>query len=138
MPAAVAWCGDDFIHRGGNPWRTSIRRLLARCFGLVAVVAAGAGRADAAVDGRGREELQALSVEHIGEALAGAKELQAAVKAGDVKAAQAAWIASRKGWEAIEPITGELFPDSTKRSMLGRMPSTAITPSRRRCLPASR
>ena len=41
--------------------------------------------------------------------LAGAKELQAAVKAGDVKAAQAAWIKSRKGWEAAEPITGEFF-----------------------------
>src|SRR5262249_8311371 len=34
---------------------------------------------------------------------------QAAVKAGDVKAAQAAWIKSRKGWEAVEPITGEFF-----------------------------
>jgi iron uptake system EfeUOB component EfeO/EfeM len=36
--------------------------------------------------------------------------LQAAVKAGDVKAAQSAWIKSRKGWEAAEPITGEFFP----------------------------
>jgi len=32
------------------------------------------------------------------------------VKAGDAKAAQAAWIKSRKGWEAVEPITGEFFP----------------------------
>jgi iron uptake system EfeUOB component EfeO/EfeM len=44
-------------------------------------------------------------------ALSGAKELQAAVKANNVKAAQAAWIKSRKGWEAIEPITGEFFSD---------------------------
>jgi len=36
-----------------------------------------------------------FAVEHIGIALAGAKELRAAVKAGDVKAAQAAWIKSR-------------------------------------------
>ena len=49
------------------------------------------------------------AVEHIGIALAGAKELQSAAKAGDVKAAQAAWIKSRKGWEAAEPITGEFF-----------------------------
>ena len=49
------------------------------------------------------------AVEHIGIALAGAKELQAAARAGDVKAAQAAWIKSRKGWEAAEPITGEFF-----------------------------
>ena len=44
-------------------------------------------------------------------ALAGAKELQAAVKAGDAKAAQAAWIKSRSGWEAAEPITGEFFDE---------------------------
>ena len=49
------------------------------------------------------------AVEHICIALAGAKELQSAAKAGDVKAAQAAWIKSRKGWEAAEPITGEFF-----------------------------
>jgi len=49
------------------------------------------------------------AVEHIGVALAGAKELQAAARAGDVKAAQVAWVKSRKGWEAAEPITGEFF-----------------------------
>ncbi len=32
------------------------------------------------------------------------------MKAGNVKAAQSAWIKSRKGWEAAEPITGEFFP----------------------------
>jgi iron uptake system EfeUOB component EfeO/EfeM len=50
------------------------------------------------------------AVEHIGNALAGAKELQAAVKASDAKAAQSAWIKSRKDWEAVEPISGEFFP----------------------------
>jgi iron uptake system EfeUOB component EfeO/EfeM len=53
-------------------------------------------------------------VEHAGKALAGARELQAAVKAKDVKAAQAAWIKSRKGWEAIETVTAELFPEFDK------------------------
>jgi iron uptake system EfeUOB component EfeO/EfeM len=53
-------------------------------------------------------------VEHIGIAIAGAKELQTAVKAGDVKAAQAAWIKSRKGWEAMEPVTGTYFGDIDK------------------------
>ena len=57
----------------------------------------------------GAKNYKPYAVEHIGEALAGAKALQAAVKAGDVKAAKAAWIKSRKGWEAIEPITGEFF-----------------------------
>ena len=58
---------------------------------------------------KGAANYKPFAVEHIGMALAGAKKLQAAVKANDVKAAQAAWIESRKGWEAIEPITGEFF-----------------------------
>ena len=57
----------------------------------------------------GAKNYKPFAVEHIGKAVAGAKELQAAVKAGDVKKAQAAWIKSRKGWEAAEPITGEFF-----------------------------
>jgi iron uptake system component EfeO len=60
--------------------------------------------------GKGAADYKPFAVEHIGMALAGAKELQAAVKAKDTKAAQAAWIKSRKGWEAAEPITGEFFP----------------------------
>ncbi len=58
---------------------------------------------------KGAADYKPFAVEHIGIALAGAKELQTAVKAGDAKAAQAAWIKSRNGWEAIEPITGEFF-----------------------------
>ena len=76
-----------------------------------ALVAFGAPRADAADPlAKGASDYKPFAVEHIGIALSGAKELQAAVKAGDAKAAQAAWIKSRKGWEAIEPITGEFFP----------------------------
>jgi len=58
---------------------------------------------------KGAADYKPFAVEHIGKALTGAKKLQAAVKANDVKAAQAAWVESRKGWEAIEPITGEFF-----------------------------
>jgi iron uptake system component EfeO len=76
-----------------------------------AFVAFAAPRAEAADPlAKGAADYKPFAVEHIGIALKGAKELQAAVKAGDAKAAQAAWIASRKGWEAIEPITGEFFP----------------------------
>ena len=66
-----------------------------------------AAAADPLTDGA--EAYKPFAVEHIGIALAGARELQAAVQAGDVKVAQAAWIKSRKGWEAAEPITGEFF-----------------------------
>jgi iron uptake system component EfeO len=77
----------------------------------VAFVALLGGRADAADRlAKGVADYKPFAVEHIQIALAGAKDLQAAVKAGDVKAAQAAWIKSRKGWEAAEPITGEFFP----------------------------
>jgi iron uptake system component EfeO len=81
------------------------------CFALLAFVCiALAGRAAAAdALSKGAADYKPFAVEHIGIALAGAKELQAAVKAGDVKAAQNAWIKSRKGWEAAEPITGEFF-----------------------------
>jgi iron uptake system EfeUOB component EfeO/EfeM len=76
---------------------------------LLAFVFLAASRADAQSLTKGAADYKPFAVEHIGIALAGAKEMQAAVKAGDAKAAQAAWIKSRKGWEAIEPITGEFF-----------------------------
>jgi iron uptake system EfeUOB component EfeO/EfeM len=74
-----------------------------------AVLSMTAAAADPLADGA--KAYKPFAVEHIGIALAGAKDLQAAAKAGDVKAAQAAWIKSRKGWEAVEPITGEFFPE---------------------------
>jgi iron uptake system component EfeO len=79
--------------------------LLALAFAALTV-----GRADAAALTKGARDYKPFAVERIGIALAGAKELQAAVKAGNVKAAQTAWIKSRQGWEAAEPITGEFFP----------------------------
>ena len=62
----------------------------------------------------GAKAFKPFVVEHAGKALAGAKELQAAVKAKDVKAAQDAWVKSRRGWEAIETVTAELFPEFDK------------------------
>jgi iron uptake system EfeUOB component EfeO/EfeM len=76
---------------------------------LLAFVLVVAPRAEAQSLAKGAADYKPFAVEHIGIALAGAKEMQAAVQAGDAKAAQAAWIKSRKGWEAIEPITGEFF-----------------------------
>jgi len=76
---------------------------------LLAFVAAPASAADALT--KGAAAYKPMAVERIGTALAGAKALQVAIKAGDAKAAQAAWIKSRSGWETIEPITGEFFSD---------------------------
>ena len=91
---------------------TSINTALRMTATLLAIgFIAVAGRAQAADTlAKGAADYKPFAVERIGMALAGAKDLQAAVKAGDVKAAQAAWIKSRKGWEAAEPITGEFFP----------------------------
>jgi iron uptake system component EfeO len=74
-----------------------------------AFMVAMSGHAKADALSKGAKDYKPFAVEHIGIALAGAKEMQAAVKAGDAKAAQVAWLKSRKGWEAIEPITGEFF-----------------------------
>jgi iron uptake system EfeUOB component EfeO/EfeM len=79
--------------------------------GATLVVFGAVAHADDAALTKGAANYKSYAVTHVDEALAGAKELQAAVKAGDVKAAQAAWIKSRKGWEASEPITGEFFSD---------------------------
>lgn len=70
-----------------------------------------ANGARAASLGDGLKNYKSFVVEHIGKALSGAKELQQAVKAKNAKAAQAAWIKSRKGWETVEPITAEFFPE---------------------------
>jgi len=81
----------------------------------IAFVAIGTnGRADADALSDGAKNYKPYVVEHIGIALAGARKLQAAVKAGDAKAAQAAWVESRKGWEAMEPVTAEYFGNLDK------------------------
>jgi iron uptake system component EfeO len=110
-------CGSFFVVAGEIMSTTSIihrlldARIAKACAALFAfsfiVFAAPHAQADALAVGA--KNYKPYAVERIGIALAGAKELQAAVKAGDVKAAQAAWIKSRRGWEAIEPITGEFF-----------------------------
>jgi iron uptake system EfeUOB component EfeO/EfeM len=84
--------------------------------GAVAAVAlaATAAAAQAASMAEGVKSYKPFIVEHIGTAIAGAKAMQTAVKAGDLKAAQDAWIASRKGWEAMEPVTATYFGDLDK------------------------
>ncbi len=92
---------------------TSISTMRMRSVGVVAGAllsfALSVGGVVAQTLEKGAADYKPFAVEHIGKALTGAKRLQAAVKANDVKAAQAAWVESRKGWEAIEPITGEFF-----------------------------
>jgi iron uptake system component EfeO len=93
----------------------SLRKRVALFAGALALVGFVAnGAAQAATMEAGLKSFKPFVVEHIGKAIAGAKKLQTAVKAGDVKAAQAAWIESRKGWEALETVTGSYFGDIDK------------------------
>jgi iron uptake system component EfeO len=105
MPTSIA----DATHTPSASFVTGARHLI--CALAIALVSLAAGRAEAAdALAKGIKEYKSFAIERIEIALNGAKELQTAVKAGDAKVAQSAWIKSRKGWEAAEPITGEFFP----------------------------
>jgi iron uptake system component EfeO len=93
------------------PMKAPVARTWVALIASVGIALAVAGAAAAADTlAAGAKDCKAFAAEKIGGALAGGKSLQAAIKAGDIKAAQSAWIASRQGWEAAEPITGEFFP----------------------------
>lgn len=83
-------------------------RIVATLLIVASIAVAGCVEAADAL-AKGAADYKPFAVERIGVALSGAKELQTAVKAGDLKTAQGAWIKSRKGWEAAEPITSEFF-----------------------------
>jgi iron uptake system component EfeO len=84
-------------------------RIFVFTLGLSAFLFATGAQAASLSDGP--KDYKSFVLERIDIALSGAKELQQAVKAKNVKAAQAAWIKSRKGWESAEPITGEFFSE---------------------------
>ncbi|KQY97850.1 hypothetical protein ASD45_17760 [Pseudolabrys sp. Root1462] len=93
-----------------SPWRFKQLGCAAALFALAAL----SGTAQAASMKDGAKAYEPFIAENIGKAIAGAKEMQAAVKAGDLKAAQDAWIKSRKGWEVMEPVTGTYFGEFDK------------------------
>ena len=98
-------------HRPRERVRSAATGLAAVAVMMCALAAASSGAAADDTLMQGAANYKPLAVEKIGDALAGAKAMQAAIKAGDAKAAQAAWIKSRSGWETVEPITGEFFAD---------------------------
>jgi iron uptake system EfeUOB component EfeO/EfeM len=83
--------------------------LAALLLGTVWALSIGQAKADDLTDGV--KAFKPFVVEAIGNTLKGAEAMQKAVDAGDAKAAQKAWIDARVGWESIEVITGEFFPD---------------------------
>ena len=117
--------------------RARVAERRAALIALVCVVLAAAGAHAAETLAAGAKNYKPYAVEQIGEALAAGKSLQAAVRGGDVKAPQEAWIKSRRSWEAASRIPANSSPSSMRRSTPGPTPSKAITLSKRRCSRAS-
>ncbi|MCW5694622.1 MAG: EfeM/EfeO family lipoprotein [Pseudolabrys sp.] len=84
------------------------------CAAALLSIAVLPGTSQAASMKDGAKAYKPFIAENIGKAIAGAKEMQTAVKAGDLKAAQDAWIKSRRGWEVMEPVTGTYFGEFDK------------------------
>ncbi len=99
------------LHAIGRAMPRSLNRCLVLPVAAVALAATAASSGAAETLAKGAEAYKTFVVEQIGSTLAGAKDLQAAIKAGDAKAAQAAWIKSRTGWERVEPVTAEFFAE---------------------------
>ncbi|MBS0245959.1 MAG: EfeM/EfeO family lipoprotein [Proteobacteria bacterium] len=95
-----------------SPTSSTIARLGCAVALLGIVLVSGTAQAGSMSDGI--KAYKPFIAENIGKAIAGAKAMQAAVKAGDLKAAQDAWIKSRKGWEVMEPVTGVYFGEFDK------------------------
>ena len=95
----------------GRVMPQSLQRCLLLPVATIALAASAASGEGAETLAKGAETYKAYVVEQISATLAGVREMQAAIKAGDAKAAQAAWIKSRAGWERIEPITAEYFAE---------------------------
>jgi iron uptake system EfeUOB component EfeO/EfeM len=75
------------------------------------MVAAGAGRANAAPLDEAAERYRPHVVEGIGQALAGARDLRGRIAASDLAGARKAWIAARAGWERSEVFTAGFVPE---------------------------
>ena len=87
------------------------RRSLAIICLLSIMLAAGAGRANAAPLDEAAERYRPHVVEGIGQALAGARDLRGRIAARDLAGARKAWIAARAGWERSEVFTAGFVPE---------------------------
>ena len=94
----------------GQRPRARRRPWTAACL-LSLMVAAGAGRANAAPLDEAAERYRPHVVEGIGQALAGARDLRGRIAASDLAGARKAWIAARAGWERSEVFTAGFVPE---------------------------
>jgi len=87
------------------------RRPLAVICLLSIMLAAGAGRANAAPLDEAAERYRPHVVEGIGQALADARDLRGRIAARDLAGARKAWIAARAGWERSEVFAAGFVPE---------------------------
>ena len=71
----------------------------------------GSHRAEAAAVEDAVERYRPYLIEGIGQALAGARELQSRIAAHDLEGAKRAWLAARAGWERSEVFTAGFVPE---------------------------
>jgi iron uptake system component EfeO len=100
----------DAISADGTQRRAqcAATRSAAVCLLLVAV--AGPAVASESLDSA-VERYRPKMIDDIYRSLAGARELQVRIAAGDLPGAQQAWIDARAGWERSEVFTGGFVPD---------------------------
>jgi len=84
--------------------RGRVARFLLRLALVCTVLAAGAARTEPLLDDAA-ERYRPLMAEETDRSLAGVRAMREAVLAGDVDAAQKAWIVARVGWERAEVFT---------------------------------
>jgi iron uptake system EfeUOB component EfeO/EfeM len=90
-----------------------LARTIGLAIGMFALVLLTPGplRADAAAPDDTIERYRPYLIEGIGQALAGARDLQGKIAAHDLAGAKRAWLAARAGWERSEVFTAGFVPE---------------------------
>jgi iron uptake system component EfeO len=95
----------------GSSGLRSFRRAVSLVCGIAsAALPGGLGAAAAPLD-TAAQSFKPYVVERVDQSLAAAQELRERMAAADLAGAQHAWIAARAGWESVETIADEYFPE---------------------------
>jgi iron uptake system component EfeO len=98
-----------------NDGNFRLRPSLRASFLLAALGAAGVSLGSAAAPAAALDEaaqtLKPYVAKRVQESLAAAQELRGRMAAADLAGAQQAWIAARSGWESVETVADEFFPE---------------------------
>jgi iron uptake system component EfeO len=96
------------VHDGGFRLRSYLR--VASVVGALAGTGLSGATAAPALD-EGARSFKSYVVKRVEESLAAAQALRERMAAGDLQGAQHAWVAARAGWESVETVSDEFFPE---------------------------